>query len=72
MDPVATGLLYPFLTSPRDCGDYLLHGMVTTSSSPGAFRVGSAGEDLGMPEYGEQERTALWEHTEKEVGVGAK
>lgn len=70
MGPVVVGLTYPFLTTPRDCGDYMLHGM--TSYGPGAFRTGSKGEDLGMPAYSEQERRALWEHTMKEVGVELK
>ncbi|KAG6810407.1 hypothetical protein H0H92_011995 [Tricholoma furcatifolium] len=65
--PILMPLAYPFSTSARDTGDYMLHGLL--SNKAGFFRVGSRGEDLGMYRYfgSEEARKKLWEHTVKEV-----
>jgi len=59
----------PFSLSPTDCAAYLWHGIYSNSSKPGAFRVGSNGEDLGQKNYygDDEQRTRLWEHTEEVI-----
>lgn len=59
------GLLRPLTVSSTDCAEYLWHGIYTNSFKPGAFRVGSNGEDLGKKNYygDDEQRTRLWEHT---------
>ncbi|KAF5313618.1 hypothetical protein D9611_010228 [Ephemerocybe angulata] len=54
-------------TSPADCAEYMWHGIF--SNTTGAFRIGSRGEEIGKKDYfgDEEQRKALWEHTEKEV-----
>jgi len=64
----------PFSVSPTDCADYLWHGVYTKSLKPGAFRVGSNGEDLGKQNYygDDEQRTRLWKHTEEEIDRALK
>ncbi|KAF5353746.1 hypothetical protein D9758_008693 [Tetrapyrgos nigripes] len=67
----ATGIIYPFMVSPKDCSEYLLHGVLETMKSPGAYRISNVGVDidLEMKKKGkewralEEDRKALWEHT---------
>ncbi|KAG6840415.1 hypothetical protein C0991_006886 [Blastosporella zonata] len=61
--PVVTPLLRPFSSSYQDCGEYMLHGML--SNREGFFRMGSQGEDLGMKRFfgSDDARKKLWEHT---------
>ncbi|KAG6879025.1 hypothetical protein C0992_005775 [Termitomyces sp. T32_za158] len=67
--PVVTNLFRPFSTSIQDCGEYMLHGLL--SNKAGFYRVGSQGEDLGMKRYfgSEEARKKLWEHTVKATEV---
>lgn len=53
------------LTSKLDCGEYMLHGILNAAKTPGAWRLGSRGEDLAKKRYygSEEERKKLWEHT---------
>ncbi|THU97577.1 NAD(P)-binding protein [Dendrothele bispora CBS 962.96] len=62
---LALGLAYPFTVSVRDCGEYLLHGIVNTMNHPGAWRITNDGSDLGKKNYygSDEDRKALWEHT---------
>ncbi|KIK64372.1 hypothetical protein GYMLUDRAFT_71305 [Collybiopsis luxurians FD-317 M1] len=58
--------LFGFLfTSKESCGEYMLHGVLDVAKSPGAWRIGSRGEDLAKKRYygSEAERKKLWEHT---------
>jgi len=59
------GLVYPFTVSVRDCGEYLLYGILDTMGTPGAWRITNDGSDLGKKNYygSEQERELLWKHT---------
>ncbi|KAJ3991806.1 NAD(P)-binding protein [Lentinula boryana] len=58
-------LLGFLLTSPEDCGEYMLNGIVNVANAPGAWRIDSHGEDLGKKRYygSEEERKKLWQHT---------
>jgi hypothetical protein len=60
---VVVPLLYPFSTSYRESGEYMLHGLL--NSTKGAFAVGSKGESKGITGYlgSEEARKKLWEHT---------
>lgn len=63
MNPVASILLRPLMTSPEECGEYMWHAVF--NHTKGVFRTGSKGEDLGKRRYfgGEEEKKRLWEHT---------
>ncbi|THH15924.1 hypothetical protein EW146_g4632 [Bondarzewia mesenterica] len=66
-------LLWPITVSQDECGEYLWSGLYRSvagagsGSIPGAYRIGSKGEDLGMKRYfgTPEKRKALWEHTAK-------
>jgi len=68
-------LLYPITVSQDECGEYMwngLHNCVVSRGStgvPGAYRIGSKGEDLGMQNYcgTPEHRKILWEHTVAET-----
>ena len=64
----------PFTVSPTDCAEYLWHGVYTSSTKPGAFRVGSCGEDLAKKNYygDDEQRKRVWEHTEEVVEAALK
>ncbi|KAF8188956.1 hypothetical protein BJ912DRAFT_967462 [Pholiota molesta] len=51
--------------SGEECGQYLWHGIYSTATKPGAWRIGSRGEDLHKKAYvgDDIQRTKLWEHT---------
>ena len=70
---LALGLTYPFSTSYTDAGEYMLHGLLNSSSSGGFFRVGSRGEDIGMKRWfgSEEARKKLWQHTVEATSVKA-
>ncbi|ETW74971.1 hypothetical protein HETIRDRAFT_67962 [Heterobasidion irregulare TC 32-1] len=61
-------LLRPFTVSQDECGEYLWRGLYRSvaaagsGSVPGAYRIGSRGEDLGMARYlgTPEQRKALW------------
>ena len=61
----------PLMTSPRDAGDYLLHGLLSTQEN--FVRIGSRGEDLGMKRwFGSDEAVEkLWEHTVESTKVSS-
>ncbi|KAF5353696.1 hypothetical protein D9758_008687 [Tetrapyrgos nigripes] len=67
----AMGLLYPLSVSQRECGEYLLHGLLTTMKTPGAYRISNVGADYDSDKKkngkewraSEEDRKALWEHT---------
>ncbi|KAG6863177.1 hypothetical protein C0991_007752 [Blastosporella zonata] len=63
VSPVFMPLSRPFSTSYQECGEYMLHGML--SNTEGFFRMGSRGEDLGMKRFfgSDEARRKLWEHT---------
>jgi hypothetical protein len=71
---IMNSVLRPLTVSAPDCAEYLWHGVYTNSSKPGAFRVGSCGEDLGKKNYhgDEEQRTRLWEHTEEVIEGASK
>ncbi|TFY78380.1 hypothetical protein EWM64_g5634 [Hericium alpestre] len=64
-------LLRPFTVSQDECGEYLWSGLYRSTadkgsgSVPGAWRIGSKGEDLGMARYfgSPEQRRKLWEST---------
>jgi len=62
---LVVGLTYPFTVSIRQCGEYLLHGMLDTMKTPGAWRINNDGSDIGKTRYfgSEEDRKAVWEHT---------
>jgi hypothetical protein len=68
---VASGLLYPFSVSARECGEYLLYGVLETMKTRGAYRINNVGVDIdadkkkGGKEWqaSEEDRKALREHT---------
>ena len=70
---VALGLTYPFSTSYNDAGEYMLHGLLNSSSAGGFFRAGSRGEDIGMKRWfgSEEARKKLWQHTVEATSVQA-
>jgi len=55
----------PLYVSPIECGEYMWNAIYHTASSPGAWRTGSKGEDLGKSRYfgDEDQRRKLWDHT---------
>jgi hypothetical protein len=65
ISPIVLWILRPMSISPRECGDYQMYGMLTTAAKPGAYRLGSRGEDLGDKGYvaTTEERKKLWEHS---------
>ena len=67
LNPLLLGLFYPFLTSPEQCGEYMLYSLL--QSGEGVNRRGTRGDDLGKsPLYDDEEkRKRLWEHTKEEV-----
>jgi NAD(P)-dependent dehydrogenase (short-subunit alcohol dehydrogenase family) len=69
-----TTIFRPLTVSAADCAEYLWHGIYTSSAKPGAYRVGSDGEDLGKKNYhgNEEQRTRLWEHTEEVIEAALK
>ncbi|THU85156.1 hypothetical protein K435DRAFT_926267 [Dendrothele bispora CBS 962.96] len=62
---LVVALTYPLSVSVRDCGEYLLHGVLETMKTPGAWRITNDGSDLGKKKYygPDEDRKALWEHT---------
>jgi len=71
-----TPLIYPFTVSQDECGENLWSGLYHSAASvvgsvgvPGAYRIGSKGQDLGMQGYfgTPEHRKALWDHTVKET-----
>ncbi|PPR00863.1 hypothetical protein CVT24_000315 [Panaeolus cyanescens] len=66
---VLTPVFSPLLTKPRDCGAYMWHGIYKTAATPGAWRIGSSGQDLkNYRIFGDEvQREKLWEHTTKVV-----
>ncbi|KIK64371.1 hypothetical protein GYMLUDRAFT_94777 [Collybiopsis luxurians FD-317 M1] len=67
--PIVTGPVSPF-KRPSDAGEYLLNGLVNTTSGPGAWRIGEYGEDIEKKNYfGDAEwRKKLWAHTVEATG----
>ncbi|KAJ3797417.1 NAD(P)-binding protein [Lentinula aff. detonsa] len=70
---LATSRLSPLsylATTQDDAGEYLLHGLLNTVSSPGAWRIGEHGDDIGKTRYfgDEESRKKLWEHTVQATG----
>ncbi|KAJ3776241.1 NAD(P)-binding protein [Lentinula raphanica] len=51
--------------SLEDCGEYQLHGILHTASSPGTWRLGKHGNDIGKQGYygDDNARDVLWKHT---------
>uniref|UniRef100_A0A0W0F1V1 NAD(P)-binding protein n=1 Tax=Moniliophthora roreri TaxID=221103 RepID=A0A0W0F1V1_MONRR len=69
---IAYTLGYPFTISQDDCGEYMLHGMLTTAKKPGAYLIDKDGSDMGKPRYNSEEaEQKLWEHTVAETQVKA-
>jgi len=68
------GLTRPFSVSGEECGEYMWHGALSTANKPGAWRVGSLGEDLAKKRYfgDAEQRMALWEHTVETVEFALK
>lgn len=68
-------LLRPITVSQDECGEYLWSGLYRITADagsgdiPGAYRIGSKGEDLGMKNYygTPEKRKALWERTSRET-----
>ncbi|KAF8885863.1 hypothetical protein CPB84DRAFT_1787993 [Gymnopilus junonius] len=58
-------LVWPISVSNIECGEYTWSSVTTTATKPGAWRIGSRGEDLGKKNYfgGEVQRKKVWEHT---------
>ncbi|KAF8885860.1 hypothetical protein CPB84DRAFT_1787979 [Gymnopilus junonius] len=58
-------LARPLSVSQTECGEYMWNAVASTATKPGAWRIGSKGEDLGMKRYfgGEEQRRRVWEHT---------
>ena len=69
--PLLVTLAYPLSTSPEDCAERMWSALYDSEQyGPGAWRVGSKGENLGKKEAwigDERLRRAVWEHTEGEV-----
>ncbi|KIK51517.1 hypothetical protein GYMLUDRAFT_50529 [Collybiopsis luxurians FD-317 M1] len=59
-----------FSRSQEDEGEYLLHGLFSTVSRPGSWRINENGEDMGMAKYfgDDESRRRLWEHTVEVTG----
>ncbi|KAE9394640.1 hypothetical protein BT96DRAFT_827369 [Gymnopus androsaceus JB14] len=51
--------------SIEECGEYSLNGILHTASTPGAWRIGKYGEDIGKKGYfgNDEARDKLWDHT---------
>ncbi|KAK7058480.1 hypothetical protein VNI00_002114 [Paramarasmius palmivorus] len=63
---------YPFTISQDDSGEYMLHGMLTTAKTPGAYLVDKDGSDMGKPQFNSEEaKKKLWDHTVAETKVKA-
>jgi hypothetical protein len=71
-------LLYPITVSQDECAEYLWRGLYRSAASgtgstgvPGAYRISSKGEDVGMKKYTgtPEERKALWEDTAKQTNT---
>jgi hypothetical protein len=68
-------LIYPFTVTKDQCGEYLWSGLYRCAPSgagsgvPGAYRIGSKGEDLGSKGtvLSSEEREAVWKHTLEET-----
>ncbi|TFK38846.1 hypothetical protein BDQ12DRAFT_604984 [Crucibulum laeve] len=70
---------YPLTRSPAECAESMWYGVWNTAkagakgstSIPGAWRIGSKGQDVGLSVYfgSEEARKKLWEHTEEAVRV---
>ncbi|KAF8192617.1 hypothetical protein BJ912DRAFT_962575 [Pholiota molesta] len=58
-------LTRPFTVTGEECAQYLWHGIYSTAVTPGAWRIGSDGEDIKKKRYfgDDFQRTKLWEHT---------
>ncbi|KAJ3810251.1 NAD(P)-binding protein [Lentinula lateritia] len=56
--------------SPEDCGEYQLYGILYTASTPGAWRIGKSGNDIGKKGYygDDNTRDVLWEYTLEVTG----
>ncbi|KIK52141.1 hypothetical protein GYMLUDRAFT_77944 [Collybiopsis luxurians FD-317 M1] len=48
-----------------DEGEYFLHGLFSTISRPGSWRIDANGDNMGMAKYfgNDESRRRLWEHT---------
>ncbi|KAK7030491.1 hypothetical protein VNI00_014080 [Paramarasmius palmivorus] len=68
--PLIFGILSPWLVSNEECGEYMLHGLLSTATeSTRAWRVSGYGEDIGTKNYHgtDNARKRLWTHTEEEL-----
>ncbi|KAF9072596.1 hypothetical protein BDP27DRAFT_1217296 [Rhodocollybia butyracea] len=57
--------LYYLALSAEECGEYQLNGILYTASTPGPWRIGSDGTDMGKKGYfgSDEARDKLWDHT---------
>ncbi|KAJ4495902.1 hypothetical protein C8J55DRAFT_414540 [Lentinula edodes] len=62
--------LFYLAMSPEDCGEYQLYGILYTASTPGAWRIGKYGNDIGKKGYygDDNARDVLWEYTLEVTG----
>ncbi|KAI0355603.1 NAD(P)-binding protein [Trametes cingulata] len=67
LNPLAYALAYPFSTSPEDCAEHMLYGLL--QSGPGVSRRDPKGDDMGKKGWHgtEEEKKALWDHTKAEI-----
>ncbi|KAI0744181.1 hypothetical protein C8Q80DRAFT_1107060 [Daedaleopsis nitida] len=65
--PLLGPLLAAFATSPQDCAEYMLYGLL--QSDKGAWRRNTRGDDIGTYRYhgSEEARKLVWEHSKEEV-----
>ncbi|PPQ70140.1 hypothetical protein CVT25_005813 [Psilocybe cyanescens] len=64
----------PFSISAIDCSQYMWHAIYETASKPGAWRIGSIGEDLGKKRYfgNDKQRKLVWDHTKGVVDAALR
>jgi len=68
--PVLNTLLYPFISSPKECAENMWAGVF--NHSKGAFQVSAKGEDQKNKEFRgtAEQRRKLWEHTAEATKIG--
>ncbi|KAF8958568.1 NAD-P-binding protein [Flammula alnicola] len=67
LSSLALTLTRPLSISARECAEYMWNAAFTTASNtPGAYRIGTKGENLEKKNYygNDEQRRRLWEHTE--------
>lgn len=64
-------LLYPFLVSASDCGEYMIYNLLRPEHRTGAHFISDKGDEANKSRYygDEAVRKKVWEHAVEVTGL---